>query len=91
MIEVGLFQSIRSTIKYQSKKANVVADAFNMSQQKSEEDSTYDLATIVAIEEQMLAPSGISVELTMEDLQQWTMAYKEDKSCIAACSKLCQG
>ena len=44
-----------------------------------------------AIEEQVLELSGISVELTTEDLQQWTTTYKEDKSYIAAYSKLCQG
>ena len=55
-----------------------------------EEDSTDDLEMATAIEEQVLELSGISVELTTEDLQQWTTTYKEDKSYIAAYSKLCQ-
>ena len=43
------------------------------------------------IERHVSALSGASVELTTEDLQQWTKAYKEDKGHIAAFMKLCQG
>ena len=39
----------------------------------------------------MSALSGISVELTAEDLQTWTKAYKEDISHVAAYIKLRQG
>ena len=39
----------------------------------------------------MSALSGFSVELTMEDLQTWTKAYKEDKSHIVAYTKLRHG
>ena len=48
-------------------------------------------ATIAAIEEQVSALTGLSVELIVEDLQAWTKAYKEDKSHMAAYTKLCQG
>ena len=37
-------------------------------------------AIVVAVEEQVSALSGFSVELTVEDLQAWTKANKEDKS-----------
>ena len=37
------------------------------------------MATVVAIEEQVSALSGFSMELTEEDLQKWTKSYKEDK------------
>ena len=35
--------------------------------------------------------SGVSVEMTTEDLQQWTKAYKEDKGHVTAYMKLRQG
>ena len=81
---MGLFQSIPPTIKYQPRKANVVADALSRSQRKLEEDSTDDGATATAmIERHVSTLSGASVELTSEDLQQWMKAYKEDKGHIA--------
>ena len=43
------------------------------------------------IERHVLALSGASVELTIEDLQQWTQAYKENKGHIAVYMKLRQG
>ena len=56
-----------------------------------EEDSTGDLAMAIAIKDQVLALSGISMKLTAKVLQQWTIAYKEDKIYVVAYSKLCQG
>ena len=51
-----------------------------------------DGATATAmIERHVSTLSGASVELTTEDLQQWTKAYKEDKGHIAAFMKLHQG
>ena len=47
-------------------------------------------ATMI-IERHVSALSGVSVQLTTEDLQQWTKAYKEDKGHIAASMKLRQG
>ena len=48
-------------------------------------------AIVAAVEEQISALSRFSVELTAEDLQAWTKAYKEDKSHMIAYTKLCQG
>ena len=91
-LRLGLFQSIRPTIKYQPGKANVVANALSQSQRKEAEDSKDDPMAIVAIVEgHVLALSGFSVELTAEDFQKWTKAYKENKSHIATYAKLLQG
>ena len=49
------------------------------------------IAIVTAVEVHVLALSGIRVELTAEDLQTWTKAYKEDKSHVAAYTKLRQG
>ena len=48
-------------------------------------------AIVAAVEEQVSALRGFSVELMVEDLQAWTKAYKEDKSHMIAYTKLCQG
>ena len=49
------------------------------------------MATAIAVEAHVSALNGISVELTAEDLQTWTKAYKEDKSHVAAYTKLRRG
>ena len=49
------------------------------------------MATMAIVEAHVSALSGISVELTAEDLQTWTKAYKEDKSHVVAYTKLRQG
>ena len=68
---MGLFQSIRSTIKYQPGEANVFAATLSRSQCKLEKGSMDDSSIVaaVAIEAQISELSGVSVELTAEDLQ----------------------
>ena len=46
---LGLFQSIRPTIKYQPGKANVVTDTLSGSQRKLEKGSTGDVAIAIAM------------------------------------------
>ena len=46
-------------------------------------------AKVAAVEEQVSALSGLSVELIVEDLQALTKAYKDDKSHMIAYTKLC--
>ena len=89
-LRLGLSQSIRATIKYQPKKANVVANALSRSQRKECENSMGDPVEIVAaVEEQVLTLNGFDVELTAKDLQQWTKVYKEDKGHVVAYINLC--
>ena len=55
-LRLGLFESIRPTIKYQPRKANVVANALSRSQRKEPEDLMDDpmaTATTVATIEEM--------------------------------------
>ena len=67
-LRLGLFQSIRPTIKYQLGKANVVADTLSRSQRMLEEGSTDDVATATTmIEHHVSTLSGASVELTTKD------------------------
>ena len=47
--------------------------------------------TTLAIEVQISALSGVSIELTAEDLQRWTTTYKEDKGHVKVHMKLRQG
>ena len=49
------------------------------------------MAKVAVVEVHVSTLRGISVELTTEDLQTWIKAYKEDKSHVAAYTKLCQG
>ena len=49
------------------------------------------MATATAIETHVAALSGFSVELMVEDLQTCIKAYKDDKSHVAAYTKLRQG
>ena len=68
-LRLGLFQSICPSIKYQLEKTNVVADVLSRSQRKYAEDSIDNSAVArMEIEEKALELSGISVELTIEDL-----------------------
>ena len=47
------------------------------------------MVAVAAVEEQVVALSDISVDLTVEDLQKWNTSYKKDKGPIAVYTKLC--
>ena len=64
---MGLFQSIRPTVKYQPKKTNIVADALSRSQcPTAEEPNQAEEATA---QKGVLLLAGSSVEPHVEDLQ----------------------
>ena len=75
-----LFQLIRPTIKYQPRKANIVADALSRSQRSITEESIIIKAKVDTIEEQVFALSVATLEPTAEDVQVWRKAYIEDQS-----------
>ena len=70
-LRLGLFQSIRPTVKYEPGKANIVADALSWSQRPAAEDP--EEAT--AVEEAVLQMTSSSAEPQAEDLQTWKRAY----------------
>ena len=84
---MGLFQSIRPTVKYQPRKANIVANALSRSQRPAAEESE----EAIAGEEEVLQLTISSVEPQAEDLQTWKRAYQEDPKLKTVLSKLRQG
>ena len=50
-----------------------------------------DSIVVATIERHLSALSGVSIKMTIEDLQRWTIAYREDKGHVATHTKLCQG
>ena len=86
-LRLGLFLSIRPTVKYLPGKANIVADTLSRSQRPAVEES--EEATTE--EETILQLTSNSVEPQAEDLQTWKRAYQEDPKPKTVLSKLCQG
>ena len=84
---MGLFKSIQPTMKYQPRKANIVADALSRSQRPAAEET--EEATTE--EEEVLQLMSSSVEPQAEDLQPWKRAYQEDPRLRIVSSKLCRG
>ena len=73
-LRLGLFQSICPTIKYQLRKANVVADALSRSQRTDFGDPMDNMvAATMGIKEQLMTLSEVSVELTGRETS--TMDY----------------
>ena len=69
-LRLGLFQSIRPTIKYQPWKANVVADALSRSQHSTVEDSIVELVKNNP-DNEVYALTSVTVEPSEEDLKIW--------------------
>lgn len=65
-----------TTIKYQLRKANIVANTLSKSQRAKTEDLNLVKAMMVGY--QVFALRRVSIELGQEDLQKWTKAYQED-------------
>ena len=86
-LRLGLFQSIRPTVKYQPGKANIVADALSWSQRLAAEETK----EATAEEEAVLQLTSSSVEPQAEDLQTWKKAYQEDPRLKTMLSKLRRG
>ena len=82
-----LFQSIQPTVKYQPRKANIVADALSWSQRPAAEDP--EEATTE--EEVVLQLTSSAAEPQAEDLQTWKRAYQEDSKLKIVLPKLRQG
>ena len=80
-LRLGLFQSIRPTIKCQPRKANVVADALSRSQRKLEEVSMDDSIVAVAamIERHVFSTKWSERGVDNRRSSQMNIAYKEDK------------
>ena len=87
---MGLFQSIRPTIKNKPGKPNVVADALSHSQHSTTEDSTVELAKNNP-DNEVYALTSVTVEPNEEDLKIWHQAYLEDPSTQTIFQQLCQG
>ena len=49
------------------------------------------IVAIVMIERDVSTVSGVSIEMTVSDIQKWTIAYKEGEGHVAAYTKLHQG
>ena len=92
-IRLGLFQSIRPTIKYQPGKANIVANALSRSQQSDVQEPPPILAMAKEAndQDQLFTLSGMGVQLPEDMQRKWTTTYMKDRSHKIAFNQLCQG
>ena len=86
-LHLGLFQSIWPLVKYQPRKANIVADALSRSQRLAAEE----IEEAIVEEEEILLLMSSSVEPQVGDLQTWKSTYEEDPRLKIVLSKLHRG
>ena len=76
---LGFFMSIRPTIKYQPRKANIVVDALSHSQCSIAKDLTMKLAKN-NLDNEVYALTSVTIEPNEEDLRICHQVYLEDPS-----------
>lgn len=80
-IRLGLFQSIRPTIRYQLGKSNIVVDALSKSQRGSLDANAKDQGLWLGTrnnEDAIFALRGIKVTVQPSKLREWKQAYGDD-------------
>ena len=93
-VRLGLFQSIRPTIKYQPSKANIVADSLSWNQRGTSDADGEDRGrqwTMNEEEDTVFALIGIIVTMQPKEIKKWKQAYEDDTKLNVAIQHLWQG